>query len=131
MDKRENIKVRKVEANVQGINIEFDEYYKINPVTGEEIFDRDLEIENDTRLYDIYKKQMNLLTSSEIKDIRKKYDMSQKEFALAIGIDEITIHRLENGSIQTKSVDSIIKNYIKQNGQKNTFCTVYCTKLTM
>lgn len=74
---------------------------------------------------------MNLLTSSEIKDIRKKYDMSQKEFALAIGIDEITIHRLENGSIQTKSVDSIIKNYIKQNGQKNTFCTVYCTKLTM
>lgn len=72
MDKRENIKVRKVEANVKGINIEFDEYYKINPVTGEEIFDRDLEIENDTRLYDIYKKQMNLLTSSEIKDIRKK-----------------------------------------------------------
>lgn len=41
--------------------------------------------------------------------------MSQKEFALAIGIDEITIHRLENGSIQTKSVDSIIKNYTKQN----------------
>lgn len=115
MDKRENIKVRKVEANVKGINIEFDEYYKINPVTGEEIFDRDLEIENDTKLYDIYKKQMNLLTSSEIKDIRKKYDMSQKEFALAIGIDEITIHRLENGSIQTKSVDSIIKNYTKQN----------------
>lgn len=126
MDKRENIKVRKVEANVKGINIEFDEYYKINPVTGEEIFDRDLEIENDTRLYDIYKKQMNLLTSSEIKDIRKKYDMSQKEFALAIGIDEITIHRLENGSIQTKSVDSIIKIMLNKITEKVHFvqCTV-------
>ena len=126
MDKRENIKIRKVEANVKGINIKFDEYYKINPVTGEEVFDRDLEIENDTRLYDIYKKQMNLLTSTEIKDIRKKYDMNQKEFALAIGIDEITIYRLENGSIQTKSVDSIIKNILNKITKKAYFvqCTV-------
>lgn len=109
MDKRENVKIRKVEANVKGINIEFEEYYKIDPVTGEEIFDRNIEIENDTRLYDLYKKQVNLLTSSEIKAIRKKYDMNQKEFALAIGVGEITIHRFENGSIQTESVDSIIK----------------------
>ena len=93
MDSRENIKVRKTKANVKGIVIEFDEYYMIDPVTGEEVFDRNIEIENDARLYDIYKKQMNLLTSSEIKNIRKKYDMNQKEFALSIGVGEITIHR--------------------------------------
>ncbi len=52
---------------------------------------------------------MNLLSSSEIKNIRKKYDMNQKEFALSIGVGEITIHRFENGSIQTESVDSIIR----------------------
>lgn len=109
MDNRENIKTRKVEANVKGKIIEFDEYYMIDPVTGEEVFDRNIEIENDSRLYDIYKKQMNLLTSSEIKNIRKKYDMNQKEFALSIGVGEITIHRFENGSIQTESVDSIIR----------------------
>lgn len=109
MDNKENIKIRKVEANVKGKIIEFDEYYMIDPTTGEEVFDRNLEIENDARLYDIYKKQMNLLTSSEIKNIRKKYDMNQKEFALSIGVGEITIHRFENGSIQTESVDSIIR----------------------
>lgn len=109
MDSRENIKVRKTKANVKGKVIEFDEYYMIDPVTGEEVFDRNIEIENDARLYDIYKKQMNLLTSSEIKNIRKKYDMNQKEFALSIGVGEITIHRFENGSIQTESVDSIIR----------------------
>ena len=70
MDNRENIKIRRIEANVKGKIIEFDEYYMIDPVTGEEVFDRTLEIENDARLYDIYKKQMNLLTSSEIKNIR-------------------------------------------------------------
>lgn len=109
MDNRENIKIRRIEANVKEKIIEFDEYYMIDPVTGEEVFDRTLEIENDARLYDIYKKQMNLLTSSEIKNIRKKYDMNQKEFALSIGVGEITIHRFENGSIQTESVDSIIR----------------------
>ena len=109
MDSRENVKVRRVETNVKGKIIEYDEYYMIDPTTGEEIFDRNIEIENDARLYDIYKKQMNLLTSSEIKSIRKKYDMNQKEFALSIGVGEITIHRFENGSIQTESVDSIIR----------------------
>ncbi len=109
MNNRENVKKRKVEVNVKGKMIEFDEFYKIDPKTGEEVFDRNIEIENDIRLYDIYKKQMNLLTSSEIKNIRKKYGMNQKEFALSIGVGEITIHRFENGSIQTESVDSIIR----------------------
>lgn len=66
-----NVKTRRIEANVKGKIIEFDEYYMIDPATGEEVFDRNIEIENDARLYDIYKKQMNLLTSSEIKNIRK------------------------------------------------------------
>ena len=109
MDNRENIKTRKIEANVKGKIIEFDEYYMIDPITKKEVFDRNIEIENDIRLYDIYKKQMNLLTSTEIKNIRKKYNMNQKEFALSIGVGEITIHRFENGSIQTESVDSIIR----------------------
>lgn len=109
MDSKENVKMRKIEANVKGKMIEFDEYYMVDPITGEEIFDRNIEIENDIRLYDIYKKQMNLLTSSEIKNIRKKYGMNQKEFALSIGVDETTLQRNENGSIQSESVDSIIR----------------------
>lgn len=109
MDNRDNVKIRKIKANVKGKIIDFDEYYVVDPTTGEEVFDRNIEIENDARLYDIYKKQMSLLTSSEIKNIRKKYDMNQKEFALSIGVGEITIHRFENGSIQTESVDSIIR----------------------
>lgn len=109
MENRENLRVRKIIAKVKEKEIEFEEYYVIDPNTGEEIFDRNVEIENDLRLYDVYKKQVNLLTSVEIKAIRKKYEMNQKEFALAIGLGEITIHRFENGSIQTESVDSVIR----------------------
>lgn len=109
MENRENLRVRNIIANVKGKEIEFEEYYLIDPITGEELFDRNIEIENDLRLYDIYKKQMNLLTSTEIKSIRKKYQMNQKEFSLAISLGEITVHRFENGSIQTESVDSVIR----------------------
>lgn len=109
MENKGNIRIRKIVVDVKGKNIEFDEYYMIEPKTGEEIFDRDIEIENDIHLYDIYKKQMGLLTTSEIKKIRKKYEMNQKEFALALGLGEITIHRFENGSIQTESVDAVIR----------------------
>lgn len=109
MDDKRIIKTRKVKAEVKGKIIEFDELYMLDSNTNEEIFNRNLEIENDIRLYDIYKEQEGLLTSTQIKNIRKKYNMSQKEFALAIGVGEVTIHRFENGSIQTASVDSIIR----------------------
>ncbi|MDD4036661.1 MAG: DUF4065 domain-containing protein [Bacilli bacterium] len=109
MENRENLRIRKQTVEVKGILIEFEEYYKIDPITEEELFDRELEIENDSRLYDVYKKQKGLLTTQEIKNIRKKYGMTQKEYATSIGVGEITVHRFENGAIQTESVDAVMR----------------------
>jgi putative zinc finger/helix-turn-helix YgiT family protein len=109
MENRENLRVRKQTVEVKGILIEFEEYYKVDPITEEEVFDRELEIENDSRLYDVYKKQKGLLTTQEIKSIRRKYGMTQKEFAISIGVGEITVHRFENGAIQTESVDAVMR----------------------
>ena len=67
MKYNEDIKIRKVTTEVKGIEITFDEYYRVDLNTGEEIFDRELEIKNDANLYDIYKKQKGLLTIDEIK----------------------------------------------------------------
>lgn len=108
MENKENLRIRKVQVEVKGKLIEYDEYYLVD-LNGEEIFDRNIEIENDQRLYDIYKKQNNLLTTIEIKEIRQKYGLTQKEYALIIGVGEITVHRFEKGSIQTEAVDSIMK----------------------
>lgn len=108
MKNMDNLRVRKVTVNVKGTLIEYDEYYLVDN-KGEEIFDRNIEIENDQRLYEIYKKQNNLLTNLEIKKIRKKYDLTQKEYALVIGVGEVTVHRFEKGAIQTEAVDSIMR----------------------
>ena len=108
MNKKDNIRVRKVKVNVKETLIEYDEFYLVDE-NGEEIFDRNIEIENDQRLYDIYKKKNNLLTNEEIKKIRKKYGLTQKEYARVLGVGEITIHRFEKGAIQTEAVDSIMR----------------------
>lgn len=108
MRNMDNLRIRKVQANVKGSLIEYDEYYLVDD-NGEEVFDRNIEIENDQRLYDIYKKQNNLLTNFEIKKIRQKYGLTQKEYALVIGVGEVTVHRFEKGAIQTEAVDSIMK----------------------
>lgn len=108
MKNMDNLRIRKAKVNVKGVQIEYDEYYLINE-NGEEIFDRNIEIENDKRLYDIYKKQNNLLTNAEIKRIRQKYGLNQKEYALVIGVGEVTVHRFEKGAIQTEAVDAIMR----------------------
>lgn len=108
MGNKDNLRIRKVQVEVKGKIIEYDEYYVVDS-NGEEIFNRDIEIENDARLYDIYKKQSNLLTNSDIKKIRKKYGLTQREYAMVLGVGEVTVHRFEKGSIQTDAVDSMMR----------------------
>ena len=103
-----NIRKRNVEVEVKGKIISYEEYYVVDN-NGEEIFDRDIELLNDERLYDIYKRESNLLTNEEIKRIRKKYGLTQKDYAAVIGVGEVTVHRFEKGAIQTESVDSIMR----------------------
>jgi uncharacterized phage-associated protein/DNA-binding transcriptional regulator YiaG len=102
------MKNRRVVAIVKDTEIEFDEVYCVDE-QNEEVYIRDVEIQNDIRLYDLYKAQKGLLTTVEIKNIRNKYDLSQKDFSLILGLGEVTINRIERGSIQTSSIDTIIR----------------------
>lgn len=111
------VKERLVTVQVRGRNIEFLEKYVVDE-NGKELFNRNIEIENDTRLYDEYKLQMGLLTSDEIKSIRAKYQLGQIEYSLALGMGEISIHRFEKGSIQTEAVDNIIRLSANPNNMK-------------
>lgn len=96
-------------AKVKDLEVEFTEKVAICKETEKEIYLRELEIENDITLYDLYKKEKGLLQSFEIRNIRAKYNLNQKDFSKIIGLGEITIHRYENGTIQTDANDSIIR----------------------
>lgn len=56
-----DIRSRKIIANVKGKEISFEEYYAFDLETNEEVFERNLELKNDLRLYDSIKKVKDCL----------------------------------------------------------------------
>lgn len=56
-----------------------------------------------------YRKIKGLLLDEEIKNIRNKYKLSQRDFSVALGFGEITITRYESKTVQDSSQDYIIR----------------------
>lgn len=70
--------------------------------------------ENLTRCRDAYRIKHNLLTSTEIKEIREMYGLSQADFSLILGFGEVTITRYETKEIQNENYDAILRE-VKDN----------------
>ncbi len=64
---------------------------------------------NDVAFKDAYKKQMNLLTSNEIIEIRSIYEVSQKDFSIILGWGLATITRYENYQVQDTAHDDVLR----------------------
>jgi len=58
---------------------------------------------------DQYRRRVGLLTSHDIKSIRKKYGISQKEFSEVLGWGVATITRYENHQVQDRAHDDILR----------------------
>lgn len=95
--------------NVKGVECISDEFVAVCNKCGNEMWCDPLEELNCKLIYDVYKEKVGLLTTQEIKDIRKRRGMSQKQLAQFLSIGEKDITRYENGSIQTRAVDLMIR----------------------
>lgn len=101
----------KREVNIKGKIIKYkeklylcDKYKKDNTFETEKLWN-----ENLLNSLDVYRKKNNLLTSIEIKDIRKKYQLTQLEMARMLGLGEVTITRYETKQIQDEAHDKILR----------------------
>lgn len=65
--------------------------------------------DNDIRLKDAYRKKEGLLTSSDIRNIREKYGISQSDLCMLLGWGGKTITRYESHQVQDKAHDTILK----------------------
>lgn len=100
---------RKTSAKIKNQDIEYKETLYICDSCDEE-FECGKHInENLLAARDAYRKKNNLLTSSEIAGIRKKYNLSQADFSLALGWGEITVTRYETKQIQDSTYDMMLR----------------------
>ena len=94
---------------VCGVQVKATTYHLVCKKCGAYLSSDIIEKENDINVYNAYKKKVGLLTTDEIKQIRTKRGWSQRTLARFLGIGEKDITRYENGAVQTKSIDRMIR----------------------
>lgn len=95
--------------SVRGEVIQLKVKMRVCKECGEPLADDELDDISLKRFYDEYRRRNNLLFPNEIKKIREKYNMSQTEFAKLLGMGAKTITRYENGTIQERTHDNLIR----------------------
>ena len=110
-EKKHKVEVyeEKTKTLIKNQSIEHNELFYFCPISDEEFYPEDIMDQNLLRAMDKYREMHNLLTSTEIKEIRKNYKLNQKEFSNLFGWGDITIQRYESKSIQDETYDEIIR----------------------
>ena len=96
-------------VDVLGVSVQINELYLVSKKDGELLANHQITKQNIHSSFDAYKKKVGLLTSKEIIQIRKKRGWSQEKMAQFLDIGLKDIARYENGSIQTRSIDNMIR----------------------
>ncbi len=89
--------------------IKYIETYYHCPTSEEEFYPSQILDSNLLEARDSYRRENNLLTSSEIKEIRKFYRLNQKEFSNIFGWGDITVQRYESKLIQEETYNEMMK----------------------
>ncbi len=79
---------------------------------GLELADTDEAATMQERLADAYRQTVGLLSSEDIRRLRREKGMSQEELADALGTGIASIKRWETGVIQSKSMDNLLRSLL-------------------
>lgn len=101
----------------RGIEINTYENVAVCKECHQDLYVNEIEEKNNERIYELYREKANIIKSQDIIDLRKKYDISQRELTAILGFGKMTINRYERGGIPTKSQSDYIKLLI-DNGDK-------------
>ena len=94
---------KRIFKEYKGVDVNVEENVPICKKCGNELVINNFEDENLKRIYNKYREIKNIITPSEIKNLRNKYDISQRELTAILDFGKMTINRYENGSLPSKS----------------------------
>lgn len=100
-------------VTLKGIEVEYDHKFFYCPDLEEEFEEGDLIDENLNAARNAYRKKVSLLTSDEIKAIRDRFSLSQKDLAVLLEMGEVSITRIETKLIQDKTTDDTIRRLVE------------------
>ena len=93
----------------RGIEINAYENVAICKECNNDLYVNEIENENNERIYEIYRNKANIIEPKDIINLRKKYNLSQRELTAILGFGKMTINRYEGGGVTTKYQSDYIK----------------------
>ncbi len=93
----------------RGIEIDTYENVAVCKECHQDLYVNEIEEKNNERIYELYRAKANIIKPQDIVDLRKKYDISQRELTAILGFGKMTINRYERGRVPTKSQSDYIK----------------------
>ncbi len=110
MEEHEVKLVELKEQNVfKGVKVEYLTRLEYCDASGETHATEVMVEQNDLAMKDAYRRRMRLLTYYELLNIRKKYDISQKDLSNLLGWGEKTITRYEGHQVQDMAHDAVLR----------------------
>jgi putative zinc finger/helix-turn-helix YgiT family protein len=103
------IRKRLVQSLVKNEPVEYEQIYYYCPVENDEFIPSRIMDHNLLKARDAYRREKGLLNSDDIKEIRKSYDLTQKEFSNLLGWGDITVQRYETKLIQDATYDNLMR----------------------
>ena len=100
---------KRIFEKYKGTYVNVEENVPICKKCKNELIINDIEDENLKRIYNKYREINNIITPLEIKELRNKYNISQRELTAILGFGKMTINRYENGSLPIKSQSDYLK----------------------
>lgn len=97
----------------RGIEINTYENVAVCKECHQDLYVNEIEEKNNERIYELYREKANIIKPQDIVDLRKKYDISQRELTAILGFGKMTINRYERGGVPTKSQSDYIKLLIE------------------
>lgn len=106
-----DVQIVHVQEHVEykGIEVDYTAEYEYCTNAEEYVAEDEMISRNDIAMKDAYRKSSNLLTSTEIENIRTKYGITQMDLACILGWGGKTITRYESHQVQDVAHDSILK----------------------
>lgn len=95
--------------NFRGVDINFQVEHHVCLVCGIEAGDIDQTATTQKAISDAYRKAINLLTGKEIREGRKRLNLTQEALAKRMNVGIASIKRWEGGLIQSKAMDRALR----------------------
>lgn len=93
----------------RGIEIDTYENVAVCKECHQDLYVNEIEEKNNERIYELYRAKANIIKPQDLVDLRKKYDISQRELTAILGFGKMTINRYERGGVPTKSQSDYIR----------------------